>query len=76
MGEGIQLCRYCRDPLVVGVAKGVRGNSRAHVDVFFAVYVVSHRALARDDLNGKAAVGLSDVFGIKFECVHIVSPNE
>ena len=44
----------------------------AVVAIVFAVYVVSHRALARDDLNGKTTVSLSDVFGVKFERVHFV----
>ena len=70
MGIGVQLRRYSRDPLVIGVAKGVGRDARAHIDVFFAVCVKCYRTLTRDDLDGEAAVGLRDVFGIKFECVH------
>jgi len=70
MGVGVKLSGDSGDPLVIGITEGVRGNSRTHIDVFFAVHVVRYCTLARNDLDGETAVSLRDVFGIKFKSIH------
>ena len=74
MLNGAELLGDSADPTVIGDTEGGHADTRAHIDIAFALVVKDQGALTRDDFDGKASIGIGDIGCIFFlEIAHNIS---